>query len=147
MAKFKFRLDVLLRLALNEEDEAKKNLAAWQKRLLESLQKKDRILKNINCSLVEKVRQKNIDEIKLYENYLDSLRYSLFLTEGEIEFIEKEKDKAVEILQEAMKKRKILEKLKEKKHQQYIFEADQREQKEMDEKGTKIFTESRSADE
>lgn len=147
MAKFKFRLDVLLRLALNEEDEAKKNLAAWQKRLLESLQKKDRILKNINCSLVEKVRQKNIDEIKLYENYLDSLRYSLFLTEGEIEFIEKEKDKAVEILQEAMKKRKILEKLKEKKHQQYIFEADQREQKEMDEIGTKIFTESRSADE
>ncbi len=147
MAKFKFRLDVLLRLALNEEEEAKKELAIWQKRLLEMQAKKEWVLGQISWSLEEKVKQAAINEIILYENYLDSLRYRLILTDNELSYIEMEKDKAVLKLQEAMKKRKTLEKLKEKKYEQYLFEADQLEQKEMDEIGTKIFTESRSANE
>lgn len=147
MAKFKFRLDVLLRLALNEEEEAKKELAIWQKRLLEMQAKKEWVLGQISWSLEEKVKQTAINEIILYENYLDSLRYRLILTDNELSYIEMEKDKAVLKLQEAMKKRKTLEKLKEKKYEQYLFEADQLEQKEMDEIGTKIFTESRSANE
>ena len=147
MAKFKFRLDVLLRLALNEEEEAKKELAIWQKRLLEMQAKKEWVLGQISWSLEEKVKQTAINEIILYENYLDSLRYRLILTDNELSYIEMEKDKAVLKLQETMKKRKTLEKLKEKKYEQYLFEADQLEQKEMDEIGTKIFTESRSANE
>lgn len=147
MAKFKFRLDVLLRLALNEEEEAKKELAVWQKRIQEMQTKKDLILEQISWSLEEKAQQSSINKIILFENYLEALRYRLILAENELDFLEAEKDKAILKLQEAMKKRKTLEKLKEKKYEQYLFEADQIEQKEMDEIGTKIFTESRSANE
>lgn len=143
MAKFKFRLNILLRLALNKEEDAKKELASWQKLLIEAEDKLQIILKNIFEALEEKSAQKDINEILLYEAYLESLRKRKKETEEEIEYFKIEKDKAVIKLQEAIKERKILEKLKEKKLDQFLFEENQIEQKELDELGTKIFIDGR----
>ncbi len=143
MARFKFRLDILLRLAQNKEEEAKKELASWQKQLLEAQEKLKKILMEITSSLNEKSVKKNINEILLYEVYLESLRSQQKKTENEIEYFSIERDKAILKLQETIKERKILEKLKEKKLEQYVFDENQKEQKEADEIGSKIFIDGR----
>ena len=143
MARFKFRLDILLRLAQNKEEEAKKELASWQKQLLEAQEKLQKILIEITSSLNEKSAKRNINEILLYEAYLESLRNQQKKTENEIEYFSIERDKAILKLQETIKERKILEKLKEKKLEQYIFDENQKEQKEADEVGSKIFIDGR----
>lgn len=143
MARFKFRLDILLRLAQNKEEEAKKELASWQKQLLEAQEKLQKILMEITSSLNEKSAKRNINEILLYEAYLESLRNQQKKTENEIEYFTVERNKAIIKLQETIKERKILEKLKEKKLEQYIFDENQKEQKEADEIGSKIFIDGR----
>lgn len=143
MARFKFRLDILLRLAQNKEEEAKKELASWQKQLLEAQEKLQKILIVITSSLNEKSAKRNINEILLYEAYLESLRNQQKKTENEIEYFTVERNKAILKLQETIKERKILEKLKEKKLEQYIFDENQKEQKEADEVGSKIFIDGR----
>lgn len=143
MARFKFRLDILLRLAQNKEEEAKKELASWQKQLLEAQEKLQKILMEITSSLNEKSAKRNINEILLYEAYLESLRNQQKKTENEIEYFTVERNKAIIKLQETIKERKILEKLKEKKLEQYIFDENQKEQKEADEVGSKIFIDGR----
>ena len=143
MARFKFRLDILLRLAQNKEEEAKKELASWQKQLLEAQEKLQKILIEITSSLNEKSVKRNINEILLYEAYLESLRNQQKKTENEIEYFTVERNKAILKLQETIKERKILEKLKEKKLEQYIFDENQKEQKEADEVGSKIFIDGR----
>ncbi|MDD4343558.1 MAG: flagellar export protein FliJ [Eubacteriales bacterium] len=143
MARFKFRLDILLRLAQNKEEEAKKELASWQKQLLEAQEKLQKILIEITSSLNEKSAKRNINEILLYEAYLESLRNQQKKTENEIEYFTVERNKAILKLQETIKERKILEKLKEKKLEQYIFDENQKEQKEADEVGSKIFIDGR----
>lgn len=143
MARFKFRLDILLRLAQNKEEEAKKELASWQKQLLEAQEKLQKILIEIISSLNEKSAKRNINEILLYEAYLESLRNQQKKTENEIEYFTVERNKAILKLQETIKERKILEKLKEKKLEQYIFDENQKEQKEADEVGSKIFIDGR----
>ncbi len=143
MARFKFRLDILLRLAINKEEEAKKELASWQKRLLEAQESLQRILNEVTNSLNEKSSKRNINEILLYEAYLESLRTRQKKTENDIEYFTGERDKAILKLQETIKERKILEKLKEKKLEQHVFEENQKEQKEADEIGSKIFIDGR----
>lgn len=143
MARFKFRLEILLRLALNKEEEVKKELASWQKLLIEAQGKLSKIKIEISLTLVEKSYQKNINEILIHESYLERLREDQKKTESEIEYFKEERDKTIIKLQEVVKERKILEKLKEKKHEQYIFEENRQEQKEMDEIGSKIYTDGR----
>lgn len=143
MAKFKFRLEVLLKLALNKEEEVKKELASWQNLIQEAKLKLQMLLSNIAYSLNEKSTKKHIDEIILYEIYLESLRITQIEVQDEILYFEKEKDKTIIKLQEAMKERKILEKLKEKKKEQHYLEENMIEQKETDEIGSKIFTDGR----
>ena len=143
MARFKFRLEILLRLALNKEEEVKKELASWQKLLIEAQGKLSKIKIEITMTLVEKSYQKNINEILIHESYLERLREDQKKTESEIEYFKEERDKTIIKLQEAIKERKILEKLKEKKHEQHLFEENQQEQKEMDEIGSKIYTDGR----
>jgi flagellar FliJ protein len=143
MARFKFRLDILLRLAINKEEEAKKELASWQNRLLEAQESLQRILNEVTNSLNEKSSKRNINEILLYEAYLESLRTRQKKTENDIEYFTGERDKAILKLQETIKERKILEKLKEKKLEQHVFEENQKEQKEADEIGSKIFIDGR----
>ncbi len=143
MTRFKFRLDILLRLAINKEEEAKKDLASWQKRLLEAQESLQRILNEVTNSLNEKSSKRNINEILLYEAYLESLRTRQKKIENDIEYFTGERDKAILKLQETIKERKILEKLKEKKLEQHVFEENQKEQKEADEIGLKIFIDGR----
>ncbi len=143
MARFKFRLQILLKLALKKEEDVKKELANWQKLLLEARSKLQRIILNISQSLEEKSKKKKIDEIILYETYLESLNTSKKKVQDEIQYFEKEIDKTIIKLQEAIKERKILEKLKGKKLEQFINEQNLIEQKETDEIGTKIFTDGR----
>lgn len=143
MARFKFRLDILLRLAINKEEEAKKELASWQKRLLEAQESLQRILNEVTNSLNEKSSKRNINEILLYEAYLESLRTRQKKTENDIEYFTGERDKAILKLQETLKERKILEKLKEKKLEQHVLEENQKEQKVADEIGSKIFIDGR----
>lgn len=143
MARFKFRLEILLILALNKEEDIKKELASWHKLIREAKIKRQQIILNITKSLKEKSLKKDINEIILYENYLASLLINQKKTEEEITYFEQEKEKTIFDLQEAMKERKILEKLKEKKLEEYIEEENRLDQKETDEIGTKIFTDGR----
>jgi flagellar FliJ protein len=129
MARFKFRLEILLRLALNKEEEVKKELASWQKLLIEAQGKLSKIKIEITGTLLEKSYQKNINEILIHESYLERLRENQKKTESEIEYFKEEIDKTISKLQEAIKERKILEKLKEKKHEQYIIEENQQKKK------------------
>ena len=143
MARFKFRLQILLKLALKKEEDVKKELANWQKLLLETRSKLQSTSLDIIRKLEEKSQKKKIEEIILYETYLESLNTNKKRFQEEIQYFEKEIDKTIIKLQEAMKERKILEKLKEKKLEQYKDEQNLIEQKETDEIGTKIFIDGR----
>ncbi len=143
MAKFKFRLEILLTLAKNREEELKKELALWQKRKHEALESLAKIEDQIIIAGREKVAKKNIQDILVYEFFLEKLRNDKQIKEDEVEYFTIEVDKTIQKLAEAMKERKMLEKLKEKKLAQYQEEQDFIEQKELDEVGTNIFLEGR----
>lgn len=139
MARFRFRLDVLLKIARSQEDEAKKELALWQNRKREAEEQLFALETKEESTIREKAAQKKIQEILLYEGYLYRLREEIKRKKEEILFFTAKAERALDILMEKMKKRKILEKLKEKKREQYLWEQEMQEQKELDEIATKIY--------
>ena len=143
MAKFKFRLDVLLKIAKNKEEEVKKELAIWKKMRLEALKKIELTDEKIDEHMIQKSKNNKIDQIMVYEAYLQKLRDDKTRILEEIDFFQKKIDEYIIKINEAMRERKILEKLKEKKHEQYTRELEIIEQKELDEIGLKIFVDGR----
>lgn len=143
MAKFVFRLEVLLNMRRRAEEKAQKVLAAAMQ-LLE-LEKKNLIeLENIlvqNVEHFEEMQKKPIpvDKFRLMSAYIE--RIGEEIEKQKCLIIETEKTVRVRLmeLQKAVQDRQIVDKLKERRLAQYDFEQLQEEQKLLDEMGTQRF--------
>ena len=137
MACFRFSMQNILNMKEKLEDQAKNEYAQANARLLREQEKLEKIvarreearekLKLVLCETL------SVDEIRTRENAVEVLKFYAMQQQLAVMRCEKEVEVAREKLSEAMKERKIFEKLREKAFEEFVFEEKKREQKEVDE--------------
>lgn len=137
MQKFGFRLESVLNLKSQLEDNAKNSLARAtrelenQKACLEDLESKNYgSMNSLNAEVDEGVP---VYRIRIYNNYLSLLKNKITNQKENVNNAERDVDINRESLIKAMQERKVLEKLKEKKFDEYIKEQNKAEQLIIDE--------------
>ncbi len=137
MACFRFSMQNILNMKEKLEDQAKNKYAQANARLLREQEKLEIIV-----ARREEAREKlklvlyetlSVTEIRTRENAVEVLKYYAMQQQLAVKRCEKEVEVAREELSEAMKERKIFEKLREKAFEQFVFEENRKEQKEVDE--------------
>ncbi len=138
MKKFKFRLENVLELRTKTLEDRQLEMAAIQARLndannqLDSLEQSrlqaKRDLENILGAgeNIEFIRVKN------YQDYIAKLDDDISIQHKVIADIENELELKQEEVREALKAKKMLEKLKEKEYKAFLKDFEQREAKELD---------------
>lgn len=137
MACFRFSMQNILDMKEKLEDQAKNEYAQANARLLREQEKLEKIvarreearekLKFVLCETL------SVDEIRTRENAVEVLKFYAMQQQLVVIRCEKEVEVAREKLSEAMKERKIFEKLREKAFEEFVFEENRKEQKEVDE--------------
>ncbi|MBE0450144.1 MAG: flagellar export protein FliJ [Clostridia bacterium] len=133
MKKFKFRYESVLKMRMNEEDRIKNELAKKIKErqnildALENLSNDElEYLKHIDSVLRSGKANKEMHSFsegkKYYKTLRDQYKLKLSKVEADIEGIK-------QLLVEAMKSRKVMDKLKEKAFQTYIDEYNEMDAK------------------
>lgn len=143
MSKFAFRLEGLLNIAIHREDEAKRLLALC----LEELKNSQNELICLSHQQTQALRdlvegQKGKLSIhKLINNhhYCQFLKEEVEKKQSEVIRLEKKVEKAKVDLHEIMKKRKMLDRLKENQYTSFISEEEKALQKELDEIASNSF--------
>lgn len=138
MKKFKFRLENVLELRTKTLEDRQLEMAAIQVRLNEANNKLDSLeqsrlqakgdLENILGAgeNIEFIRVKN------YQDYIAKLDDDISIQHKVIADIENELELKQEEVREALKAKKMLEKLKEKEYKAFLKDFEQREAKELD---------------
>lgn len=137
MARFRFPLQNILNMKEKLEEQAKNEYGQANARLLAEEKK----LEQLNYRLEDaRLQLKNVlvevlsmTEIHKRENAVVILKGYVKQQQLVVKRCEKEVEIAREKLTEAMKERKIFEKLREKAFEEFIKEEGRREQKEVDE--------------
>ena len=136
MAKFVYRLQNILDVKMKLEDQAKSGFSMASARVNEEEEKLERLYEE-KAQLEEEYRKKSLGPLDLFELQFskDCVEYK----KGEIANQKKELERArknLEIaryqLNEAMKERKIHEKLKENAFEEFLQEINEEEKKEID---------------
>ena len=140
---YKFRLQSILNLREYKETQCKEELGRALVRLNQAEQLRDRILMIIDTSTSElqeiSSSGKNLYLVEFYDHYI---RYQNELLTRQLQVVaDCRKALAYARMQliEAMKERKILNKLDDKLRERYLFEMDKREQAQMDELATSRY--------
>lgn len=137
MNKFGFRLESVLNLRTQLEDNAKNSLA----RSTIELQKQTACLQDLKCTSDESVCSLNAEadkgiavyRLKTYGNYLSFLKNKIANQKEIVNNAQNDVDIHREGLIKAMQERKIIEKLKDKKFQEYTKDQNREEQVLIDE--------------
>jgi len=144
MKKFEFRLEPVLRLKKQVEDEKKRvvgelmaEINAQQQQALEINQT---IIQQGNI-LKQKLAGGEVDTgwIAYYQRYVTDMRGEIARKIQTVTEIQKKLHLARRALAEAAKETKMLEKLKEKQYNQYMAFLDKLEKKELDEIGSQMY--------
>ncbi|MDO4166828.1 MAG: flagellar export protein FliJ [Eubacteriales bacterium] len=137
MAKFIFKMENILLIKSKLEDQAKAEYGMEMRKLREEEEKKLRLEmkklgyeKKLTLALQDYL---DIREIRRLEDTVEMLKFQIQMQQQVIERQEIRVAKAREKLNEAMKERKIYEKLKEKAFDAFRQELNAAEQKEIDE--------------
>jgi flagellar protein FliJ len=136
MPKYNFKLQPLLNKEQVYEDECVRELKAIKDALQDEQNKLER-LKNreIKCQKELKAKkQYNITtaELKVYEDYFERLDYDINNSKHLLEEITKKMEAVQDELLKIMKKKKALEKLKERGREEYISNLYLSSNKELD---------------
>ena len=137
MHKFAFRLESVLKLKTQMEDNAKNNLARATKEL-ENQKVYLEELKNENDASINSLTEE-VDEgipvyrVRLYNNYFSLMKEKIVKQKDNVNIAEHNVDTNREVLIKAMQERKVLEKLKDKKFDEHIKEQNKAEQLGIDE--------------
>lgn len=137
VAGFKYRMQSILNIRYQLEEQAKMEFGRAQMRLMEE-EEKLTILKNRKEAYLEEGRQMRSDA--LHVNELKDNRNAMLIMDEMIEAQEKQVAQAAQVveaarlkLQEAMQERKMHERLKEKAFEQFVKEENAAEGKAVDE--------------
>lgn len=137
MKRFQFRFQALLNVEQHKEDAVKQEL----KTLLYNLQREKETLSNLQTIYLaqqEEFARKQFgrispEELKLYEAYIFTLSNQITSQQVKVKECEAEADIVRQKLIEISKRRKMLEKLREKKKKEHEYLLQQSENKQLDE--------------
>lgn len=140
---FKFRLQKALEHRVEEEDRLKKEFLVKKNRLdseKEILLQKEKLIEE-TIHKFNSIRMGSLNALSLrnYETYLKKIKQEKLVQEEVLDQWRKITEEAKELFVEARKERKILEKLKEKKHEIYKQEELKNEQKFIDELSNSMY--------
>ncbi|MCM1178748.1 MAG: flagellar export protein FliJ [Clostridium sp.] len=136
MAKFIYRMQSILDIKYKLEEQAKQHYMEVRNRLNEALDELDALLarKEAYFHTYRKLLSEKLDVLEI-----ETCKNSILIMDGYIEQqqikireIEQELDQAMHAMSEAMKERKIHEKLKENQFEVFLQELNQEELKEID---------------
>lgn len=143
MKKFAFSLQRVLQVRQAEERNLQKDLAAVLQELsvaraLEQATREKIQLEWLNLDRVKKEHNSSA-QILLQREYISALDAFLLQTQQDIVQIQKRVDEARHKLVEKARERKVLEKLRENRQQEFKQEQNRLEQKAGDEAGQRLF--------
>jgi len=141
--RFKFKLESLLNHRQFVEDVLQKEFSFLKKRLSEEKQIETH-LREKQSHLAEELKinlqaSRPVSENSLYVTYLSCLSDQIGRQQGKVEKVESEKSEKKIALMQAVKKRKILERLKDNRVDQYQQFRSQKEQEVSDEIGIQQY--------
>ncbi len=137
MQKFGFRLESVLKLKTQIEDNAKNNLARStrelqnQKNRLEELEEIKELSMNKLTSEVDSGIP--VYQIRNFNSFFGLMKNKITKQKVNVNNAQNDVDINREALVKAMQEKKILEKLKEKKYEEYLVEQNKAEQQLIDE--------------
>jgi len=137
---FKFKLEKLLNIRKKQEEDLGR---AYSIKLKEIKQKEDELSNLVKEEFEVKINMRKekimIGELQQMERYIFKLKNLQENLKLEITILKEQAEVLKNNLLNARKKRKTLEKLKEKKYQKYLYEQNLKEQKTLDESGINKF--------
>lgn len=152
MARSRFRLEPLLKIRQMQEDQAKR-VVAEQLRRIQQVQQQIAALQDRTAEAVEVMRSLVLAgsivplEATRQRGYIGRLQVQRFEIEGQLQALHRQLALDRAALAEAGKRRKILDKLKERQHQRRLLAENRAEQRASDEMGVLRFAhERRDAD-
>ncbi len=132
MQKFGFRLEPVLKLKTQMEDNAKNSLARaareleYQQECLDQLEQvKEDSMKTLNSTVDKGIP---VYEVRNYNNFFGLMKNKINNQKVNVNNAQMDVDINREALIHAMQEKKILEKLKEKKYEEYVKEQNKEEQ-------------------
>ncbi len=142
MKKFEFKLQKLLEIRQKKEDQEKIELSKASGAYQFVLNKKEKILSNVQKMLDELKKNKNnllLKDLQEYDRLVKNSEASVAMLEDEIEEKRKIMQEHIDKYSALKRERKVVETLKEKALIRYELEAGREEQKETDEIGQDLF--------
>jgi len=136
MAKFSFRLQSVLNVKSQQEDNLKNELGKAIRKLeaeKHKLSKLEDDFNNLIAKFNEKAKKTTVKKLIEYNEYLSLLTSKIKFQKENVNCAALNVDKVREGLLQAVKERQILEKLKEKKKEEFLLEQKKLEQKTNDE--------------
>lgn len=136
MAKFTFRLEAVLNVKRQREENIKNELGKAMQKLETEKRKLARLENSMEEIISEfnlKTKKTTVHKLIEFNEYLSLLKSNIRQQKETVNKAVLYVDKIREELVKAVKERKILEKLKEKKHEEYLTEQKKLEQKTNDE--------------
>lgn len=136
MPKFNFRLQPVLNIRNQQEENLKnemgkaiQHLEAEKQKLLSLENKKSQIVDEFN----KKTKKTTVKSLLQFNDYLEFLKAEIISQKENVNKAAINVDKIREVLVKAVKTRKIMDKLKEKKKEEYVQEEKKLENKANDE--------------
>lgn len=136
MAKFSFRLQSVLNIKTQQEDNLKNELGKAIQRLeIEKLKlaRLESELEDLVAEFNEKAKKATVHKLIEFNEYLSHLTSKIKLQKENVNCAAMNVDKVREELVKAVKERKILDKFKERKKDEYLQDLKRLEQKTNDE--------------
>ena len=137
MAKFRYRMQSILNIKIQMEDQAKMELGRAQRRLNEEEERLEQLYSRKSAYLEEgrRLRQDSLKVQVLRDNEYALARMDEFIEEQKenVRYAERKVEEARQKLEEIMKERKGQERLREKAFEQFVLEVNAAESKEVDE--------------
>jgi len=137
MKKFIFKLESLLNMRRKREELAVQELSAAQAAKIRIVNKISDTKKTVNALIEDSksylTASVKIDSLLISRNYVELLKKQLSALEIELQSAEENVGKVKQKLAEAVKQRKIIEKLKENQFAQYKKEYNKNDNAQMDE--------------
>ena len=145
--RFRFRLESLLKFRQNEEEEARLELVRVRNeiaRLEDELEKLENLIRESEEKRLEALSSGATGSvIRTWDEYIQKLRFEKVKLLGEIEKKREEEREKLEVYLERRRDRMALEKLKERKFQEYMEELNRQERKFLDEVAEKKYWRSK----
>lgn len=149
MRRFQFRLQTNLEVTRRREDilrqELKKRQTSYQEAVKE-LNRLEKLYRQLGEKLYRDCREGvAVEIIQLFKNYMQVIEASLQQQKITVEHRKAELEHCRANLLALVKKRKVMEKLRERRWQEYCYRVRWEEQKELDETATARFVAGQEA--